>query len=148
VTPDTEARFIQLWTQGASYADIAAAMTCALGTVGSRASTLVRQGKIQPRPRGGTYPRQQALARQEGAPAAPPAPTRDTPAITMVAVPELREMINRFSVLEARVAALEDGTRAPPAPAPHPHPRTHPRTHPRPTRGSTSSSGPCGCPRR
>jgi DNA-binding transcriptional MocR family regulator len=38
------------------------------GTVASRAHTLVRQGKIQPRPRGGAYPRQQAKARQQGPP--------------------------------------------------------------------------------
>jgi hypothetical protein len=31
----------------------------------------------------------------------------------MVAVPELREIISRFSTLEARVAALENGTRKP-----------------------------------
>ena len=41
-------------------------------------------------------------------------------AITMVALPELRESITRFSGLEARVAALEDHTHIPPAPAPAP----------------------------
>jgi hypothetical protein len=34
------------------------------GTVSSRAKRLVDQGKIEPRPRGGAYPRQKALARQ------------------------------------------------------------------------------------
>jgi hypothetical protein len=34
----------------------------------------------------------------------------------------LREIINRFRALEARVAALEDGTRDPPATHPHPRP--------------------------
>jgi hypothetical protein len=52
----------------------------------------------------------------------------------MVAVPELREIINRFSVLEARVAALEDGTReatrTPPAPVgTRAGTRAHPRQH-------------------
>jgi DNA-binding transcriptional MocR family regulator len=98
------------------------------GTVQSRAHRLQQQGKIQPRPRGGAYPSQRALARQERAPAQAPAPagaslpTRETPAITMVAVPELRELITRFSGLEARVAALEDHTHSPPAPAPAPAP--------------------------
>jgi DNA-binding transcriptional MocR family regulator len=64
MTPAEEAAFIALWTQGASYRDIAQAQGCALGTVGSRASALVAQGKIQPRPRGGAYPRQQAKARK------------------------------------------------------------------------------------
>jgi hypothetical protein len=43
----------------------------------------------------------------------------------MVAIPELRELLTRFSTLEARVVALEDGTRTPPAPAQAPaaHPR-------------------------
>ncbi len=63
MTPADEARFIQLWQQGASYAEIAQAMGLKLGTVGSRASTLVRQGKIQPRPRGGAYPRQKVQGR-------------------------------------------------------------------------------------
>ena len=64
MTPAEEARFIELWQQGASYRELAEAFGCALGTVASRAATLVRQGKIQPRPRGGSYPKQQALARQ------------------------------------------------------------------------------------
>jgi hypothetical protein len=64
MTPADEVRFIELWQQGASYRDLAQALGCALGTVGSRASALVAQGKIQPRPRGGAYPRQQAKARQ------------------------------------------------------------------------------------
>jgi GcrA cell cycle regulator len=136
MTPADEARFIQLWTQGVDSAEIGRQLGIPRGTVSSRAKRLVAQGKIQPRPRGGAYPKQKALARQDGAlppadhprttreapasppamtPAAPPAPTRDTPAITMVAVPELREIIHRFSALEARVAALEDGTRTPPA---------------------------------
>jgi hypothetical protein len=68
MTPTDEAAFIQLWQQGASYTAIAQALGLKLGTVGSRAAALQRQGKIQPRPRGGNYPRQQALARQDGTP--------------------------------------------------------------------------------
>src|SRR5688500_5642792 len=98
MTPTEEARFIALWQQGASYRDLAQALGCALGTVGSRAAALVAQGKIQPRPRGGAYPRRQALARQEAPPAPPPAdaslPTRDLPVMTFVAVPEIRELID------------------------------------------------------
>ncbi len=52
MTPTDESRFIALWQEGASPAEIAQALGIALGTVGSRASTLQRQGKIQARPRG------------------------------------------------------------------------------------------------
>jgi hypothetical protein len=118
VTPSDEARFIQLWQQDLDTREIGRQLGIPRGTVGSRAKRLVDQGKIQPRPRGGSYPKQRALARQDGAPppADHPRPPRDPPTITMVAVPELRELINCFSMLEARVAALEDGTRTPPAP--------------------------------
>jgi hypothetical protein len=39
-----------------------------VGTIKSRATALARQGKIQARPRGGAYPRQHPLARQEPPP--------------------------------------------------------------------------------
>jgi hypothetical protein len=143
MTHAEEERFVTLWNAGTETAVMAQALGIPRGTVSSRAYTLVRQGKIAPRPKGGNYPRSR---RQEGAPAptrdppvgptreapaSPPAitalPTREAPAITMVAVPELRELINRFSTLEARVVALEDGTReaprTPPAPASPPAPR-------------------------
>jgi hypothetical protein len=74
MTPDAEQAFIRLWTEGASYRDLAQALGCALGTVGSRAAALVAQGKIQPRPRGGAYPKQKALSRQDGSPAPAPHP--------------------------------------------------------------------------
>jgi DNA-directed RNA polymerase specialized sigma24 family protein len=51
--PTDEARFIELWQQGASYRDIAQALDCPLGTVASRVAALVAQGKVTPRPRGG-----------------------------------------------------------------------------------------------
>jgi DNA-binding transcriptional MocR family regulator len=129
MTPAEERQFIRLWQAEASYRDLAQALGCALGTVGSRAAALVVQGKIQPRPRGGAYPRRKALARQEGT---PPAPTRDppavhtreAPAITFMAVPEVRELISTVKELSARVAALENGTRGttrdPPASGTHP----------------------------
>jgi hypothetical protein len=68
MTPDEKAHFIELWQQGASYCDIAQALGCALGTVGSRAAALVAQGKIHPRPRGGNYPRSKAQVRQQPSP--------------------------------------------------------------------------------
>jgi DNA-binding transcriptional MocR family regulator len=117
MTPAEEATFIQLWQQGLPMDAIAQQLSIPRGTVSSRAERLAAQGKIEPRPRGGAYPRQHSLAQQGDPPARAPAPaassvaTRDTPAITMVAVPELRELINHFSTLEARVAALENGTR-------------------------------------
>jgi Homeodomain-like domain-containing protein len=64
MTSTEERAFIQLWQEGASYKAIAQALGCPLGTVSSRAAALVAQGKIQPRPRGGAYPKQKALAQQ------------------------------------------------------------------------------------
>jgi hypothetical protein len=40
-------------------------------TVQSRAHRLQQRGLIQPRPKGGTYPRQKALARSDCSPASP-----------------------------------------------------------------------------
>jgi len=139
MTP-AEQEFIALWEQGLEIAAIAQRLGIPRGTVSSRATALRKRGvALAKRPQGGAYPSQRAKARQEGvpAPAQAPAPlpadsalpTRDPPVITMVAVPELRELIHRFSGLEARVAALEDSTREvtrdPPAPArpPAAHPR-------------------------
>jgi hypothetical protein len=128
MTPTDEAAFIALWTEGLTCPAIAQRLDIPPGTARSRAYTLQQQGKIAARPKGG----RRVPARQEGTPAPAPAPppvdaalpTREAPAITMVAVPELRELIHRFSGLEARVAALEDGTRGaprdPPAPASSP----------------------------
>jgi hypothetical protein len=47
-------------------------------TVQSRAHRLQQRGLIQPRPKGGTYPRQKALVRQDSppVPATTPAPLR------------------------------------------------------------------------
>jgi hypothetical protein len=64
MTPTDEATFIALWTQGLEVTVIAQRLGIPRGTVSSRAAALVRQGKIQRRPRGGTYPSQRASARQ------------------------------------------------------------------------------------
>ena len=63
MTPDDEARFIQLWQQGLSHEALAQRLACPVGTVKSRASTLQRQGKIAARPRGGTRQRGQPSER-------------------------------------------------------------------------------------
>jgi DNA-binding transcriptional MocR family regulator len=60
MTPADEQVFITLWTQGASQQNLAARLGVPVGTIKSRASALARQGKIQPRPRGGAYPHQRA----------------------------------------------------------------------------------------
>jgi hypothetical protein len=131
MTPADEARFVTMWEQGASYRELAAAFGCPLGTVASRAAALAAQGRITPRPRGGSplSRRAQAPPGDPPAPAQAPAPapadaslpTREAPAITFMAVPEVRELIHTVTDLVARVAALEDGsrggTRTPPAPA-------------------------------
>jgi hypothetical protein len=80
MTSADEARFIQLWQQGVDSAAIGRQLGIPRGTVSSRAATLVRQGKIQPRPRGGAYPRQRALAR----PVQTPVQTPDTGAVHSV----------------------------------------------------------------
>src|SRR5882724_3257903 len=68
MTPAEEARFIELWSQGASYRELAQALGCPLGTVASRSAALVAQGKIQARQRGGSYPSRRAKARPEDPP--------------------------------------------------------------------------------
>jgi hypothetical protein len=65
VTPADEATFIALWQQGLSQDAIAQRLGIPIGTVKSRAHTLAHAGKLTPRPRGGVYPRQKALARSE-----------------------------------------------------------------------------------
>jgi hypothetical protein len=80
MTPADEATFIRLWQEGASYTVIARALRIPGGTVGSRATRLAKQGKIQPRPRGGTYPKQHALARTPR-PVQRPVQTIDTGAV-------------------------------------------------------------------
>ena len=71
MTP-AEQEFIALWTEGLEIAVIAQRLGIPKGTVQSRAHRLQQRGLIQPRPKGGAYPRQKALARSDGSPA--PAP--------------------------------------------------------------------------
>src|SRR4051794_7243689 len=65
MTPD-EATFIVLWTQGLEIAAIAQRLGIPKRTVQSRAHRLQQRKLIQPRPKGEAYPRQKALARQDG----------------------------------------------------------------------------------
>ena len=110
-----EATFIELWNEGVDTADMAQRPGIPRSTVASRAHTLVRQGKIAPRPRG-NYPRQKALARQDGSPTpATPAAlmTPVPPAVPFVAVPEIQEIFSIVTDLQAQVGSLEQ-TRVPP----------------------------------
>jgi hypothetical protein len=60
MTPADEARVIALWNAGTETVEIGRQLGIPRGTVSSRAYTLVRQGKIQARPKGGNYPRSKA----------------------------------------------------------------------------------------
>jgi hypothetical protein len=68
MTPAEEARFIQLWEQGATYRELAAAFGCPLGAVGSRAAALEADGKIAKRSRDGAHPSRQAKAQPADSP--------------------------------------------------------------------------------
>jgi hypothetical protein len=68
MTPADEATFITLWQQGLSQDAIAQRPGIPVGTVKSRAHTLAHAGKLTPRPRGGVYPRQKVLVRQDSSP--------------------------------------------------------------------------------
>jgi hypothetical protein len=126
MTPEDEAQFITLWAEGLTCPEIAQRLDIPPGTARSRAYHLQQRGLITARPKGG----RRTPARQEGTPARVPAPapvdaslpTREAPAITFMAVPEVRELVHTVKDLVARVAALEAGTREaprdPPAPAP------------------------------
>jgi hypothetical protein len=69
MTSTEEAEFIALWSQGLSQDVMAQRLGIPIGTVKSRAHALAHAGKLTPRPRGGAYPRQKALAQQAGTPA-------------------------------------------------------------------------------
>jgi transposase len=125
---DWQPEFIALWQQGLEIREIAQRLGVPYGTVQSRAHRLQHQGKIQPRGRGGAYPRQRALARQEQTEpptrADPhlPAPTRESPAMTFIAVAEVQEILSTLKRLDARVEALEHTRTDPPSPT-HEAPR-------------------------
>jgi DNA-binding transcriptional MocR family regulator len=77
MTPEAEREFIRLWNAGTETAAIAQALGIPRGTVASRAHALRQQGKIQARPKGGSYPRHTAQGRQAGTPAPPAPPAAD-----------------------------------------------------------------------
>jgi hypothetical protein len=66
MTPTEEQAFIALWNAGTAITAMAEALHIPKGTVQSRAHRLQQRGLIRPRPKGGAYPRQKALARQGG----------------------------------------------------------------------------------
>jgi hypothetical protein len=120
MTPAEEARFIALWTAGTETAAIAQALGIPRGTVGSRAYALVRQGKIQPRPKGGNYPRSKAQGRehspravqssaeQSGA-ASPPMALVPSPAVASAAIIDLlRQTLARLDTVEQDLKAIRE----------------------------------------
>jgi DNA-binding transcriptional MocR family regulator len=108
MTPAEEATFITLWEQGASYRELAAALGCPLGTVGSRAQALVRQGRITPRPRGGAYPSRRAQARQEDPPATPAPPTAPaTPAAERKDIQQWTVRLSKALIEHVKAVAYE-----------------------------------------
>jgi hypothetical protein len=62
---DWEAEFIRRWEAGETCERIGAALGIPEGTASSRANTLQREGKIQPRPKGGRRERRPSSARPE-----------------------------------------------------------------------------------
>jgi hypothetical protein len=64
MTP-AEQEFIALWNAGTEITAMAQALGIPKGTLQSRAHRMQQRGLIQPRPKGGAYPRQKALARQD-----------------------------------------------------------------------------------
>jgi hypothetical protein len=82
---DWQPEFIALWQQGLEIREIAQRLGVPYGTVQSRAHRLQHQGKIQPRGRGGAYPRQRAMARQAQAPASPALPAPPVTPVTPTA---------------------------------------------------------------
>jgi len=70
MSPAEEARVIQLWSAGLETAAIAQQLDTPVGTVSSQASTLVRQGNIEARPKGGHYPGAKPRGGRRGPPRA------------------------------------------------------------------------------
>jgi DNA-binding transcriptional MocR family regulator len=131
MTPAEEVRFIDLWSQGASYAALAAALVIPSGTVASRAATLQRQGKIVKRPRGGAYPTQKAQGRsggERGPSTVHPAPSTVDPVPSTVSHLQADLTAALTAALQpvlARLEALETGL------TPRPHEDRPPSTvHP------------------
>jgi transposase len=119
MTPAEEAEFIALWQQGASQQELAAHLGVPVGTIKSRASALAHQGKIQPRPRGGGYPRQRRQAAP--APVQRPVQTQDTGAVQRLdtgAVQRLDRLEDEVQSLRHIVQALVDRLDHPPVQTP------------------------------
>jgi DNA-binding transcriptional MocR family regulator len=118
MTLSEEVTFIRLWREGAHTDVIAQALGCPLGTVKSRAHTLARQGKIQPRPRGGAYPRQQARGQahapvqssaEQGGAEQPPTALVPSPAVPSAAIIDLlRQTLARLDTVEQDLKAIRD----------------------------------------
>jgi transposase len=110
MTPDDEARFITLWQQGLSHDAMAQQLGCPVGTIKSRAHTLQKQGKLQPRQRGGTAPQRTASAPQKQAPVQRPAQTFDTGAVSSVDTDAVQAFdtgaVQRLDRLEGEVQGL------------------------------------------
>jgi hypothetical protein len=129
--PADEARFVELWQQGASYRALAQALGCPLGTVASRAAALVAQGSIQPRRRGG----RRAKTPPEGAPSTvhrPPSTVDPLPSTVHPLQADLTAAVTAaLQPVLARLDALENGL----AQRPHegrPPSTVHPDTVDRP----------------
>jgi Homeodomain-like domain len=108
---EEQARFIQLWQEGASVAAIAQALGCPEGTVKSRAHTLAHQGKIQARPRGGAYPHQKAQGRVHSpSPVQRSVQTTDTGAVHSADIGAVQPFdtgpVQRLNQLEVEVQGL------------------------------------------
>jgi len=145
MTPTDEATVIALWQAGTETAEIGRQLGIPRGTVASRAHTLVRQGKIQPRPKGGAYPRRKALARSEADgppstvhrdPAHRPLSTVDRPPSTIHPQPSTVDHVREdlqaaltiaLQPVVARLEALETGL-ARPRPDDRPPSTVHPGT--------------------
>jgi DNA-binding Lrp family transcriptional regulator len=113
MTPaEEEAILIALWQEGLEIAAIAQRLGIPKGTVQSRAHRLQARGLIQPRPKGGAYPRQKALARSEGSspPVQRPAQPQDTGAVSSVATGAVQGFdtgpVQRLDRLEDEVQGL------------------------------------------
>jgi hypothetical protein len=122
MTPAEEREFIALWNAGTETAEIGRQLGIPRGTVSSRAYTLVRQGKIQARPKGGHYPRRTAQGRHT--PPDPPVqssaeqdsaeqsgagspPTALVPAVASAAIIDLlRQTLARLDTVEHDLKAI------------------------------------------
>jgi hypothetical protein len=123
MTHEEERRFIRLWQQGVTTAAIAQQLDIPRGTVASRAYTLVRQGKIQARPKGGAFPHQQARTRPtlalsdttQTAPVqtpvphpAPPGAVHNTVHTPLDSAPTSPDLSGVLTALVERLSAIED----------------------------------------